>query len=292
MKRLYVSYTVEGLNLDRLLNTLARQRIKLYRIRKINRKTLKFSLKSADKQKFFAITENMCYNVTESGEYGSGLLFALCFRNPGVLVGICVLAFTLFFGDRLLTGIEYRGTGSLYAAEAEACLAENGVQPYTFFFSRDCDVLARALLKNPHFSFASVKREGNRLVVELAVADEETSLFTAKSALYAPEAGIVEYIKLYRGTACVSVGDAVEKDAILLDGFVFSGETERRVCVFGEVGLLIADTAVVAAEKEEIAIALFCAQADRDYVAVSAERADGGFRVTGRYRRILYGGKD
>lgn len=292
MKRLYTRYTIEGLNLDRLINTLSRHGIKLYRIRKINRKTLKFSLKSADKQKFFAIMENMCYNVTESGEYGLGLLPALCLRNPGVLVGICALAFTLFFGDQLLTGIEYRGTGNLYFAEAEVCLAENGVRPYTFFFSHDGDLLAKELLKNPHFSFASVKKEGNRLVVELAAADEETPLFTAKSALCAPEAGVVEYIKLYRGTARVTAGDAVERGAVLLDGSVLSGETELNVCVLGEVGLLITDTAVIAAEDEDRAIALFCARADREYIAVSAERAEGGFRVAGRYRRILYGGKD
>ena len=62
MKRIFTRFTVEGLNLDRLIGTLSRRGIRLYRMRKINRKTLKFSLKNEDKQKFFAIMENMWYN--------------------------------------------------------------------------------------------------------------------------------------------------------------------------------------------------------------------------------------
>ena len=180
MKRIFTRFTVEGLNLDRLIGTLSRRGIRLYRMRKINRKTLKFSLKNEDKQKFFAIMENMCYNVTETGEYGLGMIPALLGRHPGAVLGVFLLAFSLFFGDAVMTGVQFSGSGALYAAEAERTLEECGVRPFTFFAAYDRDELERLLLKNPHFSFASVKKEGNRLVVELALADEETPLFGEK----------------------------------------------------------------------------------------------------------------
>lgn len=100
MKRIFTRFTVEGLNLDRLIGTLSRRGIRLYRMRKINRKTLKFSLKNEDKQKFFAIMENMCYNVTETGEYGLGMIPALLGRHPGAVLGVFLLAFSLFSGTR------------------------------------------------------------------------------------------------------------------------------------------------------------------------------------------------
>lgn len=137
MKRIFTRFTVEGLNLDRLIGTLSRRGIRLYRMRKINRKTLKFSLKNEDKQKFFAIMENMCYNVTETGEYGLGMIPALLGRHPGAVLGVFLLAFSLFFGDTVMTGVQFSGSGALYAAEAERTLEECGVRPFTFFAAYD-----------------------------------------------------------------------------------------------------------------------------------------------------------
>ena len=250
MKRIFTRFTVEGLNLDRLIGTLSRRGIRLYRMRKINRKTLKFSLKNEDKQKFFAIMENMCYNVTETGEYGLGMIPALLGRHPGAVLGVFLLAFSLFFGDAVMTGVQFSGSGALYAAEAERTLEECGVRPFTFFAAYDRDELERLLLKNPHFSFASVKKEGNRLVVELALADEETPLFGEKKALVSPVAGEIEYVKIYRGSALVAPGDRVERGALLIEGKVLSGEEELEVSVLGEVGILVTDTAKIYAENE------------------------------------------
>ncbi len=292
MKRIFTRFTVEGLNLDRLIGTLSRRGIRLYRMRKINRKTLKFSLKNEDKQKFFAIMENMCYNVTETGEYGLGMIPALLGRHPGAVLGVFLLAFSLFFGDAVMTGVQFSGSGALYAAEAERTLEECGVRPFTFFAAYDRDELERLLLKNPHFSFASVKKEGNRLVVELALADEETPLFGEKKALVSPVAGEIEYVKLYRGSALVAPGDRVERGALLIEGKVLSGEEELEVSVLGEVGILVTDTAKIYAENEEDARALFLARTDRDYITVTVKKTADGFEAAGVYRRVLYGGKD
>ena len=303
MKRIFTRFTVEGLNLDRLIGTLSRRGIRLYRMRKINRKTLKFSLKNEDKQKFFAIMENMCYNVTETGEYGLGRIPALLGRHPGAVLGVFLLAFSLFFGDAVMTGVQFDhgdthamlvdAPGHVdFSAEAERTLEECGVRPFTFFAAYDRDELERLLLKNPHFSFASVKKEGNRLVVELALADEETPLFGEKKALVSPVAGEIEYVKLYQGSALVSPGDRVERGALLIEGKVLSGEEELEVSVLGEVGILVTDTAKIYAENEEDARALFLARPDRDYITVTVKKTEDGFEAAGVYRRVLYGGKD
>ena len=67
MKNLFYRYEINGLNLDRLLNLIAKKGIKLYKVRKKGIKTMFLSIQANENEKFFAYLNDLCYNNSKKG---------------------------------------------------------------------------------------------------------------------------------------------------------------------------------------------------------------------------------
>lgn len=221
-----------------------------------------------------------------------GMIPALLGRHPGAVLGVFLLAFSLFFGDTVMTGVQFSGSGALYAAEAERTLEECGVRPFTFFAAYDRDELERLLLKNPHFSVRLREEGGEPPRGGTRPRGRGDAAVRRKKGARLSGCGGDRIRQALSGSALVAPGDRVERGALLIEGKVLSGEEELEVSVLGEVGILVTDTAKIYAENEEDARALFLARTDRDYITVTVKKTEDGFEAAGVYRRVLYGGKD
>ena len=210
-----------GLNQDRLIARLAKQGINLYDLKKVSNKKMYMSVNLNQSQKFFAITKEMCYNVKKARETGKHLWVYKLLTNFGLVLGALAFLVISFFSGDLLFGLEFSGNGEIYKNQVAEYLSRNGVQKYARFSDLKLDRLEDLVLaNNDRLSFVSLEKKGNFLSVYLVLKTDKGEVLTGNATkLVATESGIVESVKVYRGTAKVGVGDIVSAGEILVEGF-------------------------------------------------------------------------
>ena len=97
----------------------------------------------------------------------------------------------------------------------------------------------------------SAEKHGNTLKFDLAIATDSVDRLNGDvQFLYSEVSGVVEKIVVYRGTAMVTVGDNVEKGALLVDGNMTIKEQIIKTGVIANVSLITQDTFVYTDRKE------------------------------------------
>jgi len=162
----------------------------------------------------------------------------------------------LIVSDRAVFAIDYYGSGAVYKEEAAAALVKLGIKEFSAVTSGDLRAAETEIMKSPSFSFASVKKQGSRLKINLVLSPQTAGVVDySKTILTAPVNGVVESVKVYRGTAEVSVGDEVAAGATLVDGYNIIKETKVETYVLATVTLIAEHRAVYQA-KPDVALSL------------------------------------
>ena len=258
----YTKFRAEGLNLDRLINRFHRNGVKIYNAKKKER-VITFTVKACDDKKVFAICNELCYNIKKVGNSGKFFPFALLYKNVGVAIGVLFFIAFAYFCSGVCLAIEFTGNGSVYSREVVEYLDGIGVKPFVTFSSFDLNVLEdRLLAENDKFSFASCERVGSRLKINLILANDKTGIQNGNiTALYSNVDGIIESVKVYRGTAVLGVGDSVKKGDLIVDGYSVIKEEQVRVNVLATVSITTEHvTTMTFAEKGKESHALILAR--------------------------------
>lgn len=276
----YAVFRVQGVNRERLLNLLRRRGISLYRVKNAGEKAVEFAIPAAQEENFFAITANLCYTITKKGERGVFAPLARLWKKTGVLLGAALFAAAVCVADGAVLAVDYYGSGAVYKDRAEAVLTELGIAPFTFAKQSALDRAQREILRREKaFSFASVKKRGARLKVELVLAKEAAGVVdTEKKQLVTPVSGVVESITVLRGTALVRAGDAVAAGDVLAAGYNEIKDTVYETYVLASASVLTEQVfEYVGGEgKEEAAVAFAEAAAPYEIVGAETEKAPAG----------------
>ena len=230
MSKLYNEYEIHGVNLDLLINKLQKQGVEIENARKITSKRLRVCIKFNQIEKFFAIIEELCYTDNVKIKT-AGVLYPLyyLYKNIGLVIGCMLFILSTIFLNGFIYKIEYTGSGSILQTQVEECLKENGVTTFSRInTSQIPDLNKRILASNERLSFVSCAKQGNRLVVNLVLSQEKIHLVKGNAEYFlSPTDGVIEKVKVYKGSLAVSVGQAVKKGDLLIDGFVI--EKEQRI---------------------------------------------------------------
>lgn len=237
----YSTFKVTGLNLNALLNRCIKEGIFVKNVKKTGKKSVYITVNLQDNRKFFAICKELCYNVKKIRD--RGLLYPLLFlfRNVGVLVGAIVFICSAFFINDVVFSVNFYGTGKVYSEQVMQYLTDYGICRYSRFSSFDLKKLEDDILRtNENLSFASCKKHGNTLRVELILSTEKTNVMQGNvERLVSDVDGVVEWVKVYRGTPQVSVGDSVKKGDILVGGYACVKDYQVSVSVLAYVGVRV-----------------------------------------------------
>lgn len=247
----YAKFKVSGLNLDRLLNRFNKREIKVFNAVKKEREMF-FLVKAADEKKVFAICNELCYTVLKVKNCGKFYPLAKLYKSFGVALGLIFFITFSFLFNGVCTAIEFSGTGSVYEREVREYLTANGVREYTAFSSIDLEVLENNLLSySDKFSFVSCEKIGNRLKINLVLANGKTGVQNGDiTELRSDTDGVIEEIKVYRGTATVGVGDSVKKGDLLVGGYSIIKEEYVPINVLASVSIIAEKTFVISLDKE------------------------------------------
>ena len=282
LELLYTTYEVRGLNLDRLINLCAKREIPVRDVKKYGNKRMLITVNFNDGKKFFAIAKDLCYNIRKTRDKGRALPYLLLLRSFGLVVGGVIFIATALFVDDLIFSFSFSGSGSVLKREVEEYLLGRGVTVYSRFSNIDLAELEDGILAgNPRLSFASCKKVGNRLKIELALSSEGVQTLDTKiQALNASVSGVVEAIKVYRGTAVVEVGDFVEAGTPLVVGTVEIKEQSVYTGVLATVSLKTVHTYTYRSEKdgEEMLATIFARESlgDKEILGETVEKTEVG----------------
>lgn len=298
MKRglLRIKYKVVGSKLNYLLALLHNRKISVFYADKLADNTLSVTIDFCDSNKFFAICKNMCYNKTIIGFYGVLSPLAYLFKNIGIfLAAIVFLIATSFLGNYLLD-VDCIGSGACFKSQTLAIAEMNGATKYSKFSSIDFKNLEAEILKtNPLLSFVSVKKQGNRLIINSVLSDKQPSVLNENtSSLVSEHNGVIESITVLRGTALVKVGDSVSKGTELVGAYLTGKEdklyptyvlaritiisTEARFIPYdGEIDDNLLKSAEKVAEFESIG----------EVVEAKAEKCQGGIIINLKVRHTI-----
>jgi similar to stage IV sporulation protein len=296
----YVTYHVEGLNVNALLNHLKRKGFTLYNVKKLSEKLATVTVNFKESQNFFAIADKMCYNVKKVRLSGWGYPLYALYSSIGVLIGGLVFLLLLFIMNDYIFSIDFSGSGSIYKNQVLEFLSANGVKEYSRFSNVDLERLEDlTLADNSRLSFVSMKKRGNRLKVELILSSEKVNTLDGNVfALYSDVSGKVESIKVYRGAAVVKVGDSVKKGDLLVSGDVIVKDQPLKTNVLCSV-TVIADSFIEyysALDGQEQVAALFAEAKmdDKEIIStnvIKTEKENGYlYAVNVKYRRVLFAG--
>jgi len=240
VKGVKVVYSIKGLNLDNFINLLKNRNITLFDLKKVSNKQLIVTVSLFDSKKLFAFAKEMCYNIEKVKEKGLGYPLLLALRSTGLVVGCLVFIITTTLLSDVVYQISFSGTGSVCKREVYEYLDSVGVKEGSRFSQIDYQKLEDQILaENNNLSFVSLEKHGNTLMVDLALANSQVDRLNSQIySLYSTVDGVVESLKVYRGTPLVKVGDKVENGALLVDGYMVIKEKTVKINVLASVSVI------------------------------------------------------
>lgn len=252
---LYSRYEIKGLNLSRLLSSMVKKGIPLYHVKRVASDKIRLSINFNDNEKFFANLNELCYNEKNVRKIRDGGLFSpinFLMKNLGVLIGVIIFFVSTYSLDDLILGTSFSGTGAVLEKEITEILEDYGVKKYARFSSLDLRALEDRLLESTEgISFASLKKEGKVLSVYTVKSKEPKSLLTGKeTCLKSTVSGVIEDVKVYRGTAILSIGDKVNIGDTIVDGYVYRNDKVCPINVVAKATILEEITKTYIFDKE------------------------------------------
>lgn len=217
-----VKISVKGVNQSRFLTEMAKSGVMVKKVKKSADNIMTFIIKIKDREKVFAITDKMCYNVTKISPVGVYGAFSSAVKNLGVILGITAFLLLSPLPNFFISDIVIEGNGSVYKQGIIDYLKDNGVEKYAPLLGKDFDELSnQMLIDRDEFSFVSIKKQGSLIIVTAILSEEEPNRLKGQTFdLYATIDGVIKEVKVYKGKALVKVGDAVKKGDLLVTGMV------------------------------------------------------------------------
>lgn len=321
-------YSVEGLNQDRLINLMQRKGIALFDLKKDSPSLMTFRISVKQDKKFFAILEDLCYNknvsvkkrvflranrddgviktkadcgytVKKTGVYGKARGLYFLKLNFGLVLGALLFIAVCVYNADIIRKIEFRGSGSILDKEICTYLDDSGVTINGRFSDVNLAKLSDDVLaSNPLLSFAECYKRGNSLIIDVALAKDKVNVLDGNvSSLYSDVDGVVEQIKVYRGTALVGVGDRVQRGTLLVDGFATVKEQVLKTNVIAGVVIRVAQNYEYRFDRDDqdvIALLNAKAEFDGETVRESIKKQKSGeeyiYSVTLEYLRVVTAG--
>ncbi len=217
---------LEGLNLDRLLEKVRLEDIKLYNVKRKSYKELAFSVDLVGYKKLIAFQELNEYKIQTNGKEGIPLIKKMFLPRLGIFIGM-VLALSMIFIAQLFTfDIRIMGLEEVSEEQVISVLKDNGIKKYAINKFEVSQIETLLTSNIDKISMVSVAKQGTTILVNIK---EKTLLNLTYTPVYASQNMIITSIVVHGGTAMVKVGDVVRAGDILVDCYV-DVKGERTMC--------------------------------------------------------------
>ena len=227
--------SIEGLNLDHLLQKIHKNNIDLFDINKENDTNIIFCIKNSDLPKLVALLKDSCYNIKAVKKSGRTIVLKFLLNRIALFFGIVVFIVVSTFYGTAIRRITYLNDAENYSEVLAKVLKEQRVA----VGSRNINTkeLSAVILKTvPDFAYVNVYLDGVNLTVSAFTRDNNQSIDKSIDCNIVSEFdGVITRVIVLSGMAVVKIGDKVEKGQTLIKGIIGPEENSVKVLAIGEV---------------------------------------------------------
>ena len=217
-----VKISLEGLNIEQIINKLNNSNIKCYNILKPSHKSLIFSIDFKNLKKIKPLLKNYQYKITY---LGLANLKTWLIKNLAIFLVLPFALSLMAFSSRITWKIEIYGAEGNLKQEVISTLKQNNIQVGKSL-PKDNQQMEKLLMENlNNVAQVSCVIRGTSLIINISpklvyVVEEHKPILASFN-------GIVESISLVSGTLAVNIGDFVNKGEILVYPFTLNKNNEQ-----------------------------------------------------------------
>ncbi len=212
-------FVLSGLNLERFINSLQKEKIPLLSVRRMDERTLKCECYSADIGAIEHLVSEKGWRILTKSPTQLSARFLKIKQRPGILIGIALAMVICSVLMQFVWRIQILDAGS-YQADIAQFLQEEG---YTVGIAKadiNADELTQKLTRRyPDIAWFQVYVYHMTMVVSVTQGVPMPDLPTDQTGdVIATRGGIVDTVLVFAGTALVEAGDIVQKGQVLIEG--------------------------------------------------------------------------
>ncbi len=217
----YYTITVEGISVERFLNHIMRNGIKVYNVNKISSTKIEFNLDRENIKEFKNIYRGSNFQVKIKQSTGLPFILIRIYKNKGMWICGIVSLFLLIMTSQFVTDIYIQVPEGIKKEEIRKELYQAGLKPGVYKKNIDRkEIRDHIMLKFDEVAYLSINVKGTNIFV--TVTKKAETLKSVDKSNYcniiANKDGIIEKIIARSGNSVVKKGDIVRKGDVLING--------------------------------------------------------------------------
>ncbi|MGL4796473.1 MAG: sporulation protein YqfD, partial [Paraclostridium sp.] len=213
--------SIEGINIEKFLNTLIRNRVNVYDVKRISNTKMEFKVDRKDFKEFKNIYRSSKFEVKIKQKMGLPFLAKRIYRYKGMWICAIISLVILMSTSLFVTDVYIQAPEGIDKAQVRKELANAGVKPGVYKKSIERkEVRDYVMSKFDDVAYVSINVKGTNIFVTVTKKDE--SLKQKKETNYcniiANKDGIIEKVIPRSGNQVVNPGDIVRKGDVLVSG--------------------------------------------------------------------------
>jgi similar to stage IV sporulation protein len=245
MKNLWIEFfggiiTVEtrGKGIERLINTLTRNGILIWNVKRHGSESVTFKIKLNDVKKIRKAVKDSNCKVKFLRRTGMPFLFKRLLKNSGFIVGAFTFLFVIFVLSNMVWGIEIKGADPETEHKIRKELDEMGVKKGKVqFFLENVEVIQRRLTDNiGAITWVGVELKGTTYHLQVVEKNEpEKPELLSPRNLVAKKKGVIVDMFVEEGQPMVNIHDHVKPGQLLVSGSIGKEGQSETVPAKGEI---------------------------------------------------------
>lgn len=214
-------YSISGMGLERLLETLKKQQIQLYDVKRTAPRTLQLYTAVQQSTQVEETAAQLGFMIEQLPPRGAAQRLEALKRQRLLSIFALIMLFLLLGTLRFVWHVEISGAG-IYLGEVRSFLAERSIGPGVPKSAVDIQALCDALLyRLPRVTWVRAEIRGLTLHIDITQGTPSPTLEASdgNGSIVAACDGVIEEIRVYSGTAAVKPGDTVRAGDVLIQGW-------------------------------------------------------------------------
>lgn len=234
----YYVITVEGIGVERFLNHLMRNGIKVYDVTRINSSKIQFSVDRQDMKAFKQAYRGSNYDIKVKQKTGLPFIIKRIYKHKGLWFFAIISLSLLILTSQFVTDIYIQVPEGIKKEELRKELYNVGLKPGVYKKNIDRkEIRDHIMLAFDDVAYVSINVKGTNIFV--TVTKKAESLKSTDESNYcniiAQKNGIIEKVIPRSGSQIVNAGDIVQKGDVLLNGANTKSIPEVWASTFYEV---------------------------------------------------------
>jgi similar to stage IV sporulation protein len=233
-----VSVKVTGKGLERFINTLTREQVSIWKVKRHGVHAMSFEIKVGDAHKIRKVVRNSGCKIEFQRRTGLPFLIKRAIKNMGFFIGAFLFLVVITLLSNMVWGIEIKGADPATEYKIRKTLDEIGVKKGKFQWSLGTpEAIQKSITESmDELTWIGVELQGTTYHLQVVEKNEpeKQEEFGPQNLVAKKKATIVDYF-VEEGKPLVSLHEVVSPGEVLVSGAIGREGEEQLVPARGEV---------------------------------------------------------